>query len=263
MLKKIISFIKYNTFTAIIATVAFVAVASAVASNEGVKNKIIGEEIVEKSGVDNSALLAADLENFDLAMEITNVAEDMEEAKLPIGDLASDEKPIETGKYYIDYQYNTLGIQDDVWQKILRQKRMTVSKAALGGGDLGLYVSEELGEIIDNEIAYLKEVQKNEEEKGQTYITEKTEYSGLIGLVLNTKTKELPGYEPVVKPPKPVENLNAQIPNPSQIPNSNDQILISTPSVEPTPAPTAEPTPTPEPTPASTPTATPAITPTP
>ncbi|MBU4338066.1 hypothetical protein KKD57_00725, partial [Patescibacteria group bacterium] len=61
MLKKIISFIKYNTFTAIIATVAFVAVASAVASNEGVKNKIIGEEIVEKSGVDNSALLAADL----------------------------------------------------------------------------------------------------------------------------------------------------------------------------------------------------------
>ncbi|MCK5342530.1 MAG: hypothetical protein KAR20_03950, partial [Candidatus Heimdallarchaeota archaeon] len=43
-------------------------------------------------------------------------------------------------------------------------------------------------------------VQENEKEKGQTFVQETTKYTGLIGLVLNTKTKELPGYEPVVKP---------------------------------------------------------------
>jgi hypothetical protein len=174
-------FIKYNTLVAAIVVVAFVAVASVMASSEDVK-KIIGEEVVEKSGVDNTVLLAADLENFDLKMEITNVLEDDE-------------------NYYIDYQYNTLAIKDNVWREVLKREQIIVSKAALDGEDLGLYLMEELGEIIDYQLAFLKEVQEKEEEKGVTVVLEKTEYTGLIGLVFDTKTKELPGYEPVVKPP--------------------------------------------------------------
>lgn len=200
MFKKIVSFIKYHNAVSIGISLVLVLSFSAMASNEGIKNKIIGEEIVTEQGVDNSAFLAADLENFDLAMEITNVMEDPE--LLESSEPSEDSKSGKAGNYYIDYQYKTLGIQDDVWRKILRQKQMVISKAALAGRDLGLYVSEELGEIIDNEIAYLKEVQKNEEEKGQTFVQETTKYTGLIGLVLDTKTKELPGYEPVVKPPE-------------------------------------------------------------
>jgi hypothetical protein len=191
MFKKIIKFIKYNTMITAIIAVAFVAVASVMASSEDVK-KMIGEEIVEKSGVDNTVLLAADLEEFDLKMEITNALEDEE-------------------NFYIDYQYNTLAIKDNVWREVLKREQLMkreqliVSKASLDGGDLGLYLMEELGEIIDYQLAFLKEVQEKEEEKGMTVVLEKTEYTGLIGLVFDTKTKELPGYEPVVKPPV-VEN---------------------------------------------------------
>jgi hypothetical protein len=187
MLKKIIKFIKYNTFMAVIIAVVFVAVASAVASNDDVKKQIIGEEIVETQGVDNTLLLATDLEDFDLEMKITNVMEDAE-------------------NYYIDYEFNTLGIQDNVWQEIFNQSQLVVSIEALEGGDLGLYATEELGEVIDYQLAYLKEVQENEEEKGETLVVETTIYTKLIGLVFDTKTKKLPGYKLVVKPPVAEEN---------------------------------------------------------
>jgi len=185
MLKKIAKFIKYNTLTVAIIAIAFVAVASAMA-DEDTRNKVIGEEIVEKSGVDNTALLAADLDNFDMEMKITGAMEDPPE--------------VEDGNYYIDYQYKTLAIKDNVWQEVLVKKQMVVSKKSLAGRDLGLYVKEELGEIIDYQLAYLKKVQDSEEEKGRTVVLETTEYTGLIGMILDTKTKELPGYEPVVKP---------------------------------------------------------------
>jgi len=188
MLKKIAKFIKYNTLAAVIIAIAFVAVASAMADEE-TRNKVIGEEIVEKSGVDNTALLAADLDNFDMEMKITGAMEDPPE--------------IEDGNYYIDYQYKTLAIKDNVWQEVLVKKQMVVSKRSLAGRDLGLYVKEELGEIIDYQLAYLKKVQDSEAEKGRTVVLETTEYTGLIGMVLDTKTKELPGYEPVVKPAEP------------------------------------------------------------
>ncbi|MCK4891250.1 MAG: hypothetical protein KAS78_01145, partial [Candidatus Pacebacteria bacterium] len=202
MFKKIINFIKYSNVFTIVALIAFVAIASAVASNDSIKKNIIGEEVVETQGVDNTLLLAEDLDNFDLEMKIIGVAEDSESS--------DDLKSINLGNYYVDYQYKTLAIQDDVWQAVLKEKHLVVSKEELQGEDLGLHVSEELGEIIDYEISFLKEVQENEKEKGQTLVQETTKYTGLIGLVLDTKTKELPGYEPVVKPSAVEVNNNLQ-----------------------------------------------------
>ncbi|MCK5475626.1 MAG: hypothetical protein KAI71_03540 [Candidatus Pacebacteria bacterium] len=196
MFKKIIQFIKYNLLIVVVGIVAFVAVASAVASNENIKKNVIGEEIVKKSGVDNSLLLVIDLENFDLEMEITNALEDEE-------------------NFYIDYQYKMLAIKDNAWQEVLYKKQLIVSKASLDGRDLGLYAMEELGEIIDYQLAFLKEVQEKEIEKGVTVVLETTEYTGLIGLVFDTKTKELPGYEPVVKPPV-IEEIDDRSPDESQ-----------------------------------------------
>ncbi len=201
MFKKIVNFIKYNTFTAIIIAIAFISVASAVASNDNIKKNVIGEEIVEKTGVDNTLLLAEDLDNFDLEMKIVAVTEDLNPAvELDLSEDSKSKEPVDLRNYYIDYQYKTLAIQDDVWQEIFYQKQLVISKEELQGEDLGLYVSEELGEVIDYEISFLKEVQENEKEKGQTLVQETTKYTGLIGLVLDMKTKELPGYEPVVKP---------------------------------------------------------------
>ena len=193
MLKKIINFIKYSNIFTIFALVAFVAITSAVASNEDVIKKVLGGEIIETQGVDNTLLLATDLDNFDLEMKITNVTEDIElvenveltedpEDVEDVEDSESfeDSESNQTGNYYVDYEYKTLGIQDNVWQEILRQKQMVISKVSLEGRDLGLHIMEELGEVIDYQLAYLKEVQENEEAKGDTPVLEKTIYTGLI-----------------------------------------------------------------------------------
>ena len=176
------NFIKYHNAFVIIIMFVFVVSFSALAASEDLRDKVLGEKIVTESGIDNSALLAADLENFDLEMKILDVREDED-------------------NYYLVYQFQTLGIQENVWQIILRQKELEISKKVLAEQDLGLYAAEELGEVIDYELAYLKEVQKNENKKGDDRIVQETKYEGLLGMIISTKTKELPSeYELVVKP---------------------------------------------------------------
>lgn len=180
MFKKITQFIKYHNAMAIAVSLILTLSLSAMAS-EDIRDTIIGEKIETVKVIDNSQLLAADLDNFNFKMTITNVVQDNQ-------------------NYYIDYQFKTLAIKDNVWQSALKNKRLTVSKAFLAGSDLGLYVQEELGEVADYELSYLKEVQTIQKRKGKTEITKTTEYTGLIGLVLNVKNKIFPGYEPVIKP---------------------------------------------------------------
>ncbi len=197
MFKKIINFIKYSNVFTIAAIVVFVVIATAMASNDDIKNRVLGEKIVTESGIDNSVILAADLENFDLEMKIIDIREDED-------------------NYYLAYQFQTLGIRENIWQTILRQKELKISKKALAGQDLGLYAAEELGEVIDYELAYLKEVQENENKKGDDRIVQETKYEGLLGLIISTKTKELPPeYELVVKPPV-VEETDNWSPDESQ-----------------------------------------------
>ncbi len=71
MLQKIISFIKYHNAASIGISLALVLSFSAMASDD-VRDAVLGEKIVKEQGADNGVLLAADLANFDLAMEITN-----------------------------------------------------------------------------------------------------------------------------------------------------------------------------------------------
>ena len=173
MLKKIVNFIKYNNAFLIIIAFVFVASFSAIASSE---------KIITQNGIDNSQILNADLENFDLEMKVFNVKEDDE-------------------NYYLDYQYKTYKIQENIWQVVLKQKQLEVSKKFLIGQDLGLYAQEELGEVINQELAHLNKIQENENKKGKKNVQETVEYKGLLGLVIDTKTRELPdSYEPVIEP---------------------------------------------------------------
>jgi len=181
MYQKIIQFIKYHNAFTIGLALAFVF-SGAIFASDAAREATIGKAVVEQQGIDNSAILAADVDNFDFGMTIIGVSED-------------------TQNYYVDYVYQSLAIRDNVWQTLSRQATLTVSKSALTDRDLGLYVAEELGEIVDCERAYLKEVQELEDKKGQTQIVQTTTYTGLIGLTLDLKNKILPGYEPVVKPP--------------------------------------------------------------
>jgi hypothetical protein len=179
MKKKITEFVKYHNAFVIMMVLALVGVGS-VFANEDVRDAVIGEEVVvETKGLDNSIILAADLENFDAMMQIIGVTEDAE-------------------NYFVEYAYQTLAIQDNAWAEFTRQEVLSISKAALMSRDLGLYLIEELGEIVENELALLKEVQEEELAKGKTEIVETIDYTGLIGLVLDVKNKILPGYEPKV-----------------------------------------------------------------
>lgn len=178
--EKIIDFIKYhNAFT--IGLVLALVFGGLIFASEDVRNAVIGEEVVtQERGIDNKAILETDLESYDPQMKVENVTEDDK-------------------NYYVDYSFQTLGIQDNIWQPIRRDLSMIIDKSSLEGGDLGLYVQKQLSEIAQNELAYLKQVQAAEKEKGTTQIVRTTEYTGLIGLVLDVKNAILPGYEPVVK----------------------------------------------------------------
>jgi hypothetical protein len=177
-MQNIINFIKYHNLVPIILGLVLLTTAGAFA-NEDVRNAVIGEEIITEQGIDNSLVISADLDNFDMALQIQNVAEDEE-------------------KYYVDYIFKTIAIQGNSWQEVWREKRLAVSKKHLGDEDLTSSVMEELGQVIDNELAYLKEVQVIERERGPQKIVSSVEYTGLRGLFNDLKERMLP--EPICQP---------------------------------------------------------------
>ena len=235
MRQKIIEFVRYHNAFVVIMALAFIGLGGALASDAG-KEALGGVETsVEIKGIDNSAILAADLESFDAMMQIVGVREDAED-------------------YFVEYVYNTFAIENNAWQEISRQEILNVSKAGLGARDLGLYLIEELGEIVENELVFLKEVQEKEIAKGATesVVIETVDYTGLIGLVLDVKNKILPGYEPVVEPEVPVMEPAVALPVPAPVSAPvpvSEPAPVSSPEPEPAPEPIPAPEPDPEPEP--------------
>jgi len=178
---KALDFAKYHNGFVIGLMLAFFGGAAIFAADPGAREAVLGKEIISQTGVDNAAILAADLDNFDFEIKINEVAED-------------------ENNYYVDYSFRTLEIQDNIWQEAQRRSSMTIDKLSLAGKDLGLYVQEQLMQVAQNEQNYLKQVQAAETKKGPTQIARAAEYTGLIGLVLDAKNAILPGYDPVVKP---------------------------------------------------------------
>lgn len=176
-MRKIINFIKYNNaFTIIIALIFFSA--GGALANEKVRDTVIGQTIITKNGTDNTQIISANLDNFDMGLRIKSVKEDDK-------------------FYYVDFDYKTIDAIDGIWKEIIKEKNMYVSKASLRDMDLGVYLAEELSQLTAKEMAYMKEVQSIEKNKGEQKQTESVEYTGLKGLVFNNETKELAGYKPV------------------------------------------------------------------
>lgn len=176
-MQKLIRFIKYNNaFTIIIALIFFSA--GGAFANEKVRDTVIGQTIVTKKGTDNTQIISANLDNFNMGLRIKSVKEDDK-------------------FYYVNFDYKTIDAIDGVWKETIKEKNISVSKAGLKDMDLGLYLAEELSQLTAKEMAYMKEVQDIEKNKGAQKQTESTEYTGLKGLVLNNETKELAGYRPV------------------------------------------------------------------
>ena len=190
-MQKITNFFKYNNAFILILGALFLVAGSSFAS-ETVRDAVIGQTIEETKGMDNSALLAANLNSLKQEMSIADVSED------------------ETN-YYVSYSFSTFDIKNNAWQNQTKNQTLKVPKDALNGGkDLGIYVQSELAQVMDGQLAYLKDSQEREQEKGVTKIIQTTKYTGLKGLILNSETKELEGYEPVVEKVERIEEPYVQ-----------------------------------------------------
>lgn len=177
MLQKIAHFLRYHNAIPLILGVVFLGSGAAFAASPEVRGAVFSSATTVYS-VDNSHLISVDLASFNPHLTITTVAED-------------------DSFFYVGYRYRTIAIDDYVWKEIERTENLAVSKAALGEADLGVFVARELGQVIDHSIAYLTEAQRIEEGKGATNRVETTEYSGLIGKLLDPKETVFEGYQPV------------------------------------------------------------------
>lgn len=183
MLKGIIHFVKYHNFFTIAVMIIFMGAGVSFAASPELRQGVFAQEEIARS-VDNSYVVSADFDSYDMGLKIQSVTEDDD-------------------TYYIGYTYNSVTVKDYVWQPIPTDDSMKVSKKELSGRDLGLYVAGQLGQMIDQQIAYLKEVQEKERENGVTQKIVATEYSGLVGQFLSTDEKTFDGYMPVVTSPPP------------------------------------------------------------
>ena len=234
MYQKVVNFIRYNNAFAIAFFLLFSGFGITYAASPEVREGVYASKEVVVS-VDNRQVVSVDLDNFNFNLVINSVTEDDK-------------------NYYAAYSYQTLAIEDGAWQTVTVEKTLTVSKEALDGKDLGLYATKELAEIINYELSYLKRVQKLEQEKGTSQKVVVTEYSGLVGKLLNPKEEVIEGYNPVIPEPIPevAPPLGPTLPEPAAVPIENPQTSPQ-PSPEAT-AGTAEATsgtaePTPEPVP--------------
>lgn len=182
-MQKIFHFIKYNNAAVIILAVALILGGGALAA--GPEN--IGQKQTRVEGVDNTALLAADLENFNMDFKIESIEQ--------------DEK-----YYYAAYSYLDLVVSDGAWQYQLNSKIQKISKK--NKRDIGEYMAKFLAKHHEARTRELKFAKKQAESQGEQKRVEVTEYSGLVGKTLDLAAAIFPGYEPVVKRELPTPDFN-------------------------------------------------------
>jgi hypothetical protein len=186
MFKKALYFIKYNNFAIIIFALVFLFGGSVFATETG-QEIVIGKE-VRIEGLDNTLLLSADLENVKMDFSIEKIETD-------------------DNNYYITYTFIDLTPVNNSWQYLLREKEMVVSKKI--NKDLGVYLGEELSEEYQSRIKELKKEQEQAKSQGETKRVEVTEYTGLIGKILDVSSRVFSNYNPVETKalPSPVNKL--------------------------------------------------------
>lgn len=178
-MQRLLHFLSYHNAIPIAISVLFVGGSATFAATNP---EVIYQEEESVVSIDNTYIANKDLSAYTPRVEIVGVTEDAD-------------------NYYIAYRFNTVDIVDSVWQDVIEDKTLQVAKAVLGEyGDLGLYATEQLKQVVDRELAYLREVQEFER-KAVTQKVVATAYSGLVGKLLDDTTETIPGYVPVVTPP--------------------------------------------------------------
>ncbi len=178
-MRGLIDFFKYNNLVPITLGVVFLGAGAAFAATDPQAIYSAQSQVVS---IDNTYIAGKDLTTYTPRAQITGVTEDAD-------------------NYYVSYTLATIDLQDSVWKDVQKTEVMKVSKPDLGPyRDLGVYVTQQLKQILDRELAYLKDVQEKERKQVSQAVVATT-YGGLVGQFLDTRMETLPSYEPVVKPP--------------------------------------------------------------
>ena len=184
MLAQIFHFIKYNNATVIILAIILILGGGALAAGP----EAIGQKQTSVQGIDNTLLLAADLDNFNMDFKIEKIEQDEQ-------------------YYYVIYSYLDLVVLTNAWQYQLNSKMQKISRKLKQ--DLGEYLVGFLVKHQEARTRQLKQEKHLAELSGAQTRTEVTEYSGLIGKTLNLASKAFPDYEPVKTRQLPApENFN-------------------------------------------------------
>ncbi|OGG77394.1 hypothetical protein A3B35_01255 [Candidatus Kaiserbacteria bacterium RIFCSPLOWO2_01_FULL_54_24] len=177
----LLNFVQYHNAVPIAISIALLGAGGVFAATNP---EAIYSETQTPVSADNTYLVGKDLSAYSPRAEIVGVTEDED-------------------FYYVAYKLLTIDLMDYVWQDIEREEVMKVSKPDLGPyRDLGLYVMEQLRQIIGSESARLSQTQ----EMARKNVSQKVvsvAYGGLIGILFDETTETLPGYTPVVQPPPP------------------------------------------------------------
>ncbi|MBL4644798.1 MAG: hypothetical protein JKX80_02945 [Candidatus Pacebacteria bacterium] len=184
-MRRFIHFLTYNNAIPIVLGILFLSSGLVFAANEEVR-EFVADSVFEAEqrvvSIDNSYISNKNLDAYSPKVSISGVTEDSE-------------------FYYIEYTFTTIALAEGVWQDVAQQKTMQVDRNVLGQYvDLGVYVTEQLKQLVDREIAYLQEVQGIERRQVTNKVVA-TAYSGLVGQFIDENTEQLPGYVPLVSEP--------------------------------------------------------------
>jgi len=173
-LKKVTNFLKYNNAALLLALAVFLVGSSVFAAP--LAKDALGAKSTSIKGTDNTVLLLTKLDIFDMKYKVEAVTEDID-------------------FYYVKYTYRNLEIKDNAWQEIGREATIKVTKKLQE--DLGQYIASQLKDEYAARIAELTSAKEQALQTGPEKRQEVTEYSGLIGKVLDVSKEVFPGYEPV------------------------------------------------------------------
>jgi len=187
-MRRILHFIKYNNAFTIGFVLLFLGSGVTLAANP---DAVISKKETVRS-IDNTYVIGASLDSYNFGLRVTDITED-------------------DTSYFVTYTYTTIALDNYVWKDTTETKTLNVSKASLNGTDLGLFVAKELGQIIDSQVVYLKEVQKIEKSKGQSKKVVATTYSGLVGRMLSSREEVFDGYTPVIPKKEKEKDNNDQV----------------------------------------------------
>lgn len=176
-MKNIIHFLKYNNSVVFIVLFVFLLGTGVFAQTE-TGQELIGQRSTRVEGLDNSLLLRADLDNFDMDFKIEKVESD------------------ET-YYYVTYTFLDLVKTDKTWKYQMQEKTRKISQKIKK--DLGDYLAEELLEQYEARLRELRQAQAKNQELGLETRVELSEYDGLIGQGLEIASRVFSDYEPVRK----------------------------------------------------------------